>query len=377
LKEGEDFLLWNPSAGKALEAACMGKEEFRGMTVFRYCINETQIDCPQPQFDVVDIQINLWIEPLSGTTVRQNSVTTYCNMHSVMHMMPPDYERTISLEGSYSVFDSVSMQFITLPAEVTIAHTANETVNGVLIIDEHISGTNSATGDPLPEFPEQMNTLAVNMVTREMDPDYGDIPREGQFSAPFHLKEGEDFSLWDRTAGKVLNAAYVGKEEFRGITVFVYEAEETNIKLPPDPRSPYDLEMGIRLTLKIEPESGITVWQSSESTIYVPAMGNLPVRIIQLKFTEDTEDELVGLAMGAGSYFSACGSYALNDEVPAFTSDIAFTDWTVDDLVGIAKDARSSLGWFGSYIPWIVICLGAVLVIVSVAVILRKVLQKT
>ena len=242
-----------------------------------------------------------------------------------MEKIPADYERTTMFEGNYTRLGNPT------PVIMTRVHTANRTVGDILIFDENITVVDSSKTPPqlLPEYARQ-EQLAVDRKTRKMNPDYGDIPREGQWSPPPHLKEGEDFLLWNPAANKALNTTYVGKEKFRGMKVLHYTVNETHLEVPHRPE--VDL-VDVLINLWVEPESGTTVGQNS----------------------------LVTYSIG---------------EMPVFISEIAFTDETVDELVDIAKDARTKLRWFGSYIPWIVIALGIVLVIVSIAVMLRKGLQK-
>lgn len=76
----ESYQLWNPSAGTDLEAKFVAEEEFEGLTVYAFQVNEQGLDIgTHPDYGValvLDTIINLKIEPVTGTTVYSESVTT-------------------------------------------------------------------------------------------------------------------------------------------------------------------------------------------------------------------------------------------------------------------------------------------------------------
>jgi hypothetical protein len=69
----ESYQLWNPSAGTDLESKFVAVEEFEGLTVYAFQVNEQDIDIGTqavtgyPQ--VLDTIIDLKVEPVTGTTV--------------------------------------------------------------------------------------------------------------------------------------------------------------------------------------------------------------------------------------------------------------------------------------------------------------------
>lgn len=76
----ESYSMWVLDARRPLEAEFIGEEEFQGLTVFRFKIEEHDLDMGidpesgQPlAFDAV---IDLWVEPVSGCTVDTESVTS-------------------------------------------------------------------------------------------------------------------------------------------------------------------------------------------------------------------------------------------------------------------------------------------------------------
>jgi len=78
--EQKSYFLWIPTAGRPLEAKFTGEEDFHGLKVFTFEINEQDLDigiyeaANMPQ--VLDISVNMKVEPLSGTTVYSESLTT-------------------------------------------------------------------------------------------------------------------------------------------------------------------------------------------------------------------------------------------------------------------------------------------------------------
>ncbi len=78
--EKKDYSLWMPAAGRPLEARFTGEEEFRGLKVLTFEVSEhdldigTQTGSDVPQ--VLDIDVDMKVEPVSGTTVRSESNVT-------------------------------------------------------------------------------------------------------------------------------------------------------------------------------------------------------------------------------------------------------------------------------------------------------------
>ena len=76
--EKRSYSLWVPTAEDALEADFTGEEDFQGLTVFAFEINEQDIDIGTQQGtglpQVLDIVVNMKVEPVSGTTVDTESI---------------------------------------------------------------------------------------------------------------------------------------------------------------------------------------------------------------------------------------------------------------------------------------------------------------
>jgi len=81
LGEGDSFLIWNPAAYRPLQAKYVSSEQFRGLDVVVFKIDEENLLLgPDPRANnlnaYLSTEITLKIEPSSGTVVDQNAVTT-------------------------------------------------------------------------------------------------------------------------------------------------------------------------------------------------------------------------------------------------------------------------------------------------------------
>jgi hypothetical protein len=78
--EHKSYQLWNPTAERDLEAKFIAEEEVDDLTVYDFQVDEEGIDLgnyPGTDFqETLDVNINLKVEPLSGTTVFSQSITT-------------------------------------------------------------------------------------------------------------------------------------------------------------------------------------------------------------------------------------------------------------------------------------------------------------
>ncbi len=80
LGAGDSFALWHPGAQQALMANYVSKEDFRGLGVLVFEIDETNIPIGTEPMSGMELylspKITLWIEPSSGAVVNQTSETT-------------------------------------------------------------------------------------------------------------------------------------------------------------------------------------------------------------------------------------------------------------------------------------------------------------
>ena len=86
--------MWMPTAGRPLEANFTGEEDFKGLTVFAFEISEQDLDIGTQEGtglpQVLDIVVDLRVEPVSGVTVDTGSVNAI-NIVPVPGMKMPVY----------------------------------------------------------------------------------------------------------------------------------------------------------------------------------------------------------------------------------------------------------------------------------------------
>ena len=92
--EKETYSVWISTAGSPLEADFIGEEDFEGLTVFAFEINEQDLNIGTQQGtglpQVLDIVVDMKVEPVSGVTVHTESVNTI-NVVPVPGMKMPVY----------------------------------------------------------------------------------------------------------------------------------------------------------------------------------------------------------------------------------------------------------------------------------------------
>lgn len=121
--EKESYSMWILNAGRPMEAAFMGEEELHGLRVFAFEISGQDLDIGTQEGtglpQVVDIDISLKVEPVTGTTVDTESKSTYSiNMQG---MKIPYYISDISFTDDtidYLVDDASSNRSMILWASV-------------------------------------------------------------------------------------------------------------------------------------------------------------------------------------------------------------------------------------------------------------------
>jgi hypothetical protein len=78
--EKQSYSMWIPSAGRSLEAKFTGEEDFHKLKVLTFKINEQGLDIGTQQgtglSQVLDVIVNMKVEPVSGTTVLSESINT-------------------------------------------------------------------------------------------------------------------------------------------------------------------------------------------------------------------------------------------------------------------------------------------------------------
>jgi len=244
-----------------------------------------------------------------------------------MDKIPADHSREINFEGTYQVMNPQTQSLDEIPVNVKREQQATEVQDNVLIINQTITTyTPTVDGMELPQF-GVTEVLGVDRSTRAYVPGYGDMERSGQFSFPERVEE-KSYSLWIPTAGRPLEANFIGEEDFHDLTVFTFKISEQGLDIGTQAETGLPQVLDIVVDMKVEPVSGTTVRSESLNTIkVVPAPGM---------------------------------------EMPVYISSLKFTDSTITDLVDTASSARGMLLWAKVYGFWLVIGVGGVLTLVGV-----------
>jgi len=246
--------------------------------------------------------------------------------------MPTDYERTLYFDGDFTVLDPATQSVISFPIEQTLAQKATGTEDGALLIHEKRTIINTAINVDVSNVYGDESTLAVDRHTLKFVPTIDERGRTGYWGPPRGLGKGDSFDLWNDGAQKPLPVKYVRDDEFRGMKVVIFETDEGNITIT-DPRSQTTLLFDINLQLTIDPKTGTVVDQDSTSTTSMSVMGN---------------------------------------KVPVQISNVRYAEENIVDLMDVAKDAQNMLLWFETVIPWVLIGVGAILVIIDTLFLSRR-----
>ena len=240
--------------------------------------------------------------------------------------LPADHHKVINFEGTYEVMNPETQSLDGIPVNVVREQQAKEVQDNVLIINQTVTTAHALAGMELPQF-GLAEVLGVDRSTRQYVAGYGDMDRSGQFCFPEKV-EKETYSVWMPTAGRPLEADFIGEEDFEGLTVFAFKINEQDLNIGTQQGTDLPQVLDIVVDMKVEPVSGVTVHTESVNAINV-----VPVP---------------GMKM------------------PVYISSLRFTDDTIADLVDTARSARSMLLWAKVYGFWIVIGVGIILTLVGV-----------
>lgn len=252
--------------------------------------------------------------------------------------IPTGYERTFYFEGDFTVGPPGNST--SFPIEQIIHQKGSGTKDGALLIQEKRTVFRTDTTPPTDisfRYGDE-STLAVDRHTLKFATDIDERNRSGYWGPPRGLGEGDTFELYHDGAGKPLTARYVREETFRGMRVVVFQIQEDNIARGTDPTSGLPLLLDVRLTLTIDPKSGTVVNQDSTTTTSMSMMGQ---------------------------------------EIPVQISNVRYAERTIGELLDVARDAQRSLLWFEAVIPWVLVGVGAFMVVIDTLFIGRRKVAKT
>ena len=250
----------------------------------------------------------------------------------MLAQVPTDLDNTIYFDGNLTVPNQATGAMISFPIEQILVQKASGTQDGALFIHETYTMKNVATGDEVTaNYIEQ--TLAVDRKTLDIVTNIDEQHRLGYWSPPRGLGDGDSFDLWDPGPHQALKATYVKDDTFRGMKVVIFQIDAKDISLGSNPQTQLPMLMDTTINLTIDPKTGVVA----------------------------DEEALTTISMSMGG-----------QKVPVMITYVRFAERTIVDLVDTAKDNQGMLFWFQSLLPWLLIGIGAVLLIIGAVLMIRK-----
>lgn len=247
--------------------------------------------------------------------------------------IPTSYERSYYFDGNFAVLDPATQSMTSFPVEQTLAQKAIGTQDGALLIHEKRTVINAATQTDLSSVYGDENTMAIERKTLKFVPTLDERGRTGYWAPPRGLGPGDSFDIWNPSVNKPLTVSYVKSEEFRGLKVVVFQMSATDVSLGTNPQSQLPMFLSTTVNLFIEPKTGTVVDQNAVTTTSMDMGGN---------------------------------------KVPVLTANVGWTEATIAELVDVAKNGLGMLFWFQTILPWLLVGIGAVLLILGVILIARR-----
>jgi hypothetical protein len=249
----------------------------------------------------------------------------------MMSQVPTGLNNTLYFDGNLTALNQATGSMVSFPIEQILVQKGEGTQDGALFIHETYTMKNAATGDEITDnYIEQ--TLAVDRKTLEIVTNIDEQHRSGYWAPPRGLGEGDSFYLWNPGPHQAQKATYVKDDTFRGLNVVIFKIDEKDISLGNHPQSQLPLLMDTVISLTIEPKTGVVT----------------------------DEDALTTISMEMGG-----------QKIPVMITYVHFAESTIVDLTDTAKSNQVLLFWLETVLPWLLIGVGAVILIVGVALIAR------
>jgi hypothetical protein len=247
-----------------------------------------------------------------------------------MAKMPADYEQEYTFEGFIKQLNTDTMSLDEIPTDVVRLLTATGVEDDVLLLQQDIN-IYVAQSDTL--LSSTSDVYGLDRTTRENVAGYGNMDRTGSFTLPAGVEQ-KTYSFWSSSAMTALPADFVGEEEYHGITVYSFQINVSDLSAGTMTGTDAPQMMDVLTEIKAEPVSGVPVYLATTT-------------IMKAQLT-------------AG------------DPTTIYANSMAYTDETIDEMVELAKDTRSLILWASVYGFWIVIAVGAALVVTGVVMAVRN-----
>jgi len=251
----------------------------------------------------------------------------------IFDKVPTGYGRTYYFEGNFQALNPATFSLDSFPIKQTLVQEAVGTQDGNLLIHEKRTVVRTDTGEDISARYGDESTLCVDRHTLKYMPECDERQRWGCWGPPRGLGEGDSYDLWNPGAKKPLTAKYVKADEFRGMEVALFTIDEKDIPIGMAPQINAPMYMSTTINFVYDPKTGAVIDNNSHTVTTLDMGGN---------------------------------------RVTAQISDVRYAEQTIVDLMDVAKSAGRMLFWLETTVPWILIGVGAVLVIVGVLLIAKK-----
>ncbi|WP_327109143.1 DUF3068 domain-containing protein [Nonomuraea glycinis] len=266
-----------------------------------------------------------------------------------------DYYLISKLEATGAQYFSVpDGKVLTADLDITVTTRGDvkEAVGDRVVWDEFTSVNDVTNSKPGISFSERRSAFdkrtGVGLNCCGVSVDKEPVQLQGQiYKFPFDM-EKRTYLVFNSTAGKALEARFVGEDKVNGLDVYKFEqvVPETKTETRNVPAALFD--MG---------ESGdvqLDRFYSGTNTYWVEPVTGAPVR------QEQQRHEVLKSQDGT-------------ERAKAFVADAKMTDKTVQELVDSAIDGRSQVTLIRTTIPLVLLIVGVVMLVVGVWMFRRKV----
>jgi hypothetical protein len=247
-----------------------------------------------------------------------------------MSKMPADYEQEYAFEGFIKQLNSETMSLDEIPTDVARILTATGVEDDVLLLQQDIN-IYIAQSETL--LSSTTDIYGLDRTTRENVAGHGNMDRTGSFTFPAGTEQ-KTYSFWSSSAMTALPAHFIDEETYHGLKVYNFKIDVSDLPAGTMEGTGAPLTMDVLTEIKAEPVSGVPVYTSTTTTVKAQLMPG--------------------------------------DPTPIYVNSMAYTSETIDEMVDLAKSSRSLILWVSVYGFWIVIAVGAALVITGVVLAFRK-----
>jgi len=208
-------------------------------------------------------------------------------------LLRQDYHRSETLTGTFSDWNAAAGAFVESPVTVRREWRAEGAGDGVLSLTETTSATVPG-GATAFAFPDATAHLNVDRKTGAyLSGLYGG--RRGHFSPPPGLKPGDSFTLWVQAVLWAVPMKYEGAESLHGVKTLAFRGEARDLPLDREPSGIIQHSADVAIELHVEPRTGNVVSRAEHVTLKVMD-GKVPIRTQSVTDIRSSDEEVARLA---------------------------------------------------------------------------------